>query len=89
MPETLIYRDGFRAPFFGVWRSARTGVCWGYATMRRRVAWGYRSQFAEHVAQSAFYIPVTFVFMEPGTGKLTAFRIEADGSEPREVGYLQ
>jgi hypothetical protein len=43
----------------------------------------------EHVEQNAFHIPVTFVFVEPGRGKLTAFRIEADDSEPREVKYLQ
>ena len=44
---------------------------------------------AEHVEEYAVHIPVTFVFVEPGSRKLTAFRVEADFSEPREVGYLQ
>ena len=89
MLEALIHRHGFRAPFFGVAISANgslQGIRYDSAAGRLGLSF---TPLVEHVEQNAFHIPVTFVFVEPGRGKLTAFRIEADDSEPREVRYLQ
>ena len=89
MLETLIRRDGFRAPFFGVAVSANgslLGIRYDAAPGPLGLSF---TTLTEHVEQNAFHIPVTFVFVEPRSGKLTAFRIEAGDSEPREVRYVQ
>jgi len=89
MLETLIHRDGFRAPFFGVVISENgslLGIRYDAAPGRLGLSF---TTLAEHVEPNAFHIPVTFVFVEPRRGKFTVFRIEAADSEPREVGYLQ